>query len=184
MNTVRCRPGSRRTAATQLIAPLARQQQILGRAIASPRRAFDRVLIAEPGVGDRHHPAGPAHSGLLPIEAAVDQNPRQPDLERQVSLKRRDMRVRLDEGVLHRFVCVGCVAQIVPGNARRPALLACDNLREQIARGVRIAGCDEVLHLRGQLRLDLHRPSSIRRARSSSMPTLDGAGSAAVPAII
>ena len=43
------------------------------------------------------------------------------------------MRVGLDEGVLHRFIGFRRVAQVVPGDARSPALLPRHNLRKQFA---------------------------------------------------
>ncbi len=124
MNTRRCRSGSRCTAATSWSRHSRANSWASGDRSAGPRRALDRVLIAASRIGDRKHPARAARARLLPIEAAVNQNARQPDFERQVALERRDVRVRLHEGILHRFVGVGHIAQIVPGDPRRAALLA------------------------------------------------------------
>ena len=80
------------------------------------------VLILEAGVGHRQHPPGASGSRLLPIQTAVDQNPRQPDFERQIPLKRSDVRVRLDKGVLHRLVGFRRIPEVVPRDPRRAAL--------------------------------------------------------------
>ena len=156
-----------------------------GRPIARPRGALDRVLIAAARIGDRQHPARAARPRLLAIEAAVDQNPRQPHLEREVPLERRDVRVGLDEGILHRFVGFGHIAQVVPGNARRAALLARDDLREQVARGVVVAGREEILHLAGERRFDFGGANrSLRGERISPPAPSTGAGRAEPPAVI
>ena len=57
---------------------------------------------------------------LAPIEAAVDENAREPDLERPRFAIGRDVREHLDEGVLDGLVGFGGVAKILIGDARRP----------------------------------------------------------------
>ena len=67
------------------------------------------VLIVD---GRRHEPllAGP---GLQPVERGVDENAAEPHVERQFLPVLLDVQENLDEGVLHRFVRVRRVAQIV-----------------------------------------------------------------------
>ena len=87
------------------------------------------------------------------------------------------MRVGLDERVLHGFVGVGRIAQVVPGDARRPALLPRDDLREQVARRVVVAGGEQVLHLGGERRFDLGRARrSVRGERSLADGSVDRSG--------
>jgi hypothetical protein len=138
-----------------LLAPLTSDQKIFRRSIAGACRPVDRVPIATAGVGIREHPTGSAHSGFLPIEAAVDQDAREPDLKGQVSLKGGDVHIRLHKSILNGFVGLGGVAEIMPGNARRPPLLTCHDLREQVPGSVVVARRDQILDLCGEARLGL-----------------------------
>ncbi len=81
----------------------------------------------------------------------------------EMPLERGDVGVRLDEGVLHGLVGLGHVAQIVPGDARRPALLTGNDLRKHVARRVVVARGEEVLDLSGQRRFDIRGTSRARR---------------------
>ena len=66
--------------------------------------------------------SGRAGAPRLPaIEAAVDENPREPDLERPRLAIRADVAEDLDERVLDRFVGLGGIAQVLIGDARARA---------------------------------------------------------------
>ena len=47
------------------------------------------------------------------IKAPVDQDAREPDVERELLTERSQVLVRFDEGVLHRLIGFGSVAQVV-----------------------------------------------------------------------
>ena len=65
----------------------------------------------------------------------------------------RDVRKHLDEGVLHRFVGIVRVAQVVIRDAQRAALLSGDEVGEPVAGGIALAGDDQRLDGGGQLRI-------------------------------
>ncbi len=56
------------------------------------------------------------------------------------------MGVGFHERVLHRFIGIGCVAQVVPCDTGRATLLTSDDLREQLARGGVIPCGSQILH--------------------------------------
>ena len=109
----------------------------------------------------RQQPAFPARARLDPVQASVDQDAREPDVERQLLAKRREVLVRLHERVLHRLVRFGRIAQVVirdprprgadaaprarrTARARPPARpAACMRLDGGGGGGVRFAGGDE-----------------------------------------
>ena len=95
------------------------------------------------------------------------------------------MRVRLDEGILHGFVGLGRVTEVVPCDARRAPLLSRDDLREQVPRRVVVAARQEVLNLRGEngFGFDWARRSLTGERISPSTPST-GAWSAEPPAAI
>ena len=64
-----------------------------------------------------------------------------------------EVHVRLDEGVLHRFIGVGRVAQVVKRDAQRPPLMSGDQLRKPLARRIDPAG--------GLQRLDVNRHAGV-----------------------
>ena len=57
------------------------------------------------------------------IQADVDQNTSEPWLEAQLRSESRQVELRLDEGILYCFVCVGGVAKKTVGNPHSPALV-------------------------------------------------------------
>ena len=75
-----------------------------------------------------------ARARLAAIEAAVDENAREPDLERPRLAIRADVAEDLDERVLHGFVGFGGIAQVLIGDAQRPPLMHGDELGEPLAR--------------------------------------------------
>ena len=74
------------------------------------------------------------------------------------------MRIRLHERILHGFVGVGRIPQIVPGDSRRAALLPRDDLAEQFAGRVVVACRNRILNLRRQNGLDLSRSAAFLEA--------------------
>jgi hypothetical protein len=107
-----------------------------------------------------HEPSIAAMARLTPIEAAVDEDSREPDLERPLFAIRSDVTEYLDEGVLHGFVRVRRVAEILIGNPDGPSLVDADERREAISCFVELTALDEpsnlnreagiVGHLRGR----------------------------------
>ena len=119
---MRCRSGSFPTADGDLGPPLPQQQQFLGGAARTGHRLGSRSFTGL-AVERRADPAGTPLAGLLAVEAAVDEDPGEPDLERQVLAERLDVREHLHEGVLHGLVRIRRVPQEVVGDPRGPALL-------------------------------------------------------------
>ena len=119
-------------------APLARQQPRLGIGGGVPLnagRASSTPVASSAGANQRSRRA----ARLAAIEAAVDENAREPDLERPGLAVRADVAEDLDERVLHRFVGFGGVAEILIGDAQRAALMDGDQLGEPLARLVGLA---------------------------------------------
>ncbi len=83
------------------------------------------------------------------VQASVDQDAREPDLEGQFFPERAQVHVRFDERVLHRFVGVRGVAQIVKRNARRTPLMPRDEFGKSLASRVEPAGSLQRLHVYG-----------------------------------
>src|SRR5262245_62566850 len=81
----------------------------------------------------RNEPAAATAARLAPVQAAVDENPCEPDLERPRLAIRGDMGKDLDERVLNRLVSIGAVAQILIRDAERPALMADDEFTKTLA---------------------------------------------------
>ena len=88
-------------------------------------------------------PAIAAAAGLAAIQAPVDENAREPDLERPRLAVRGDVGEDLDEGVLDRLVGVGGVPQILVRDPRRATLVDLDEGAEAVARLVHLAALDE-----------------------------------------
>jgi Domain of unknown function (DUF4159) len=129
--------------------PLARQKRGLGRQSARHRDGPVYPFF------ERHHPALTASARLDPVEASIDQDAREPDLEGERLAKRREVRIRLDERVLDRLVRLGRVAQIVKRDARRPALMAGHELAKPLAGPRMIAGLAQRLDGDGRERICL-----------------------------
>ena len=84
--------------------------------------------------GHRHEPSFPPRPGLDPVQAPVDQDAREPDLERQLLPKRLQVRIRLDQRILHRLVRLRRIAQVVKRNPGRAPLMASHQLGVPLAR--------------------------------------------------
>src|SRR5262245_3367583 len=106
-----------------------------------PRRRRSSLLRARHAAA--HEPAVAAALRLPPVQAAVDENPREPDLERPRFAIRRDTGKYLDERVLDRFVGLSHIAQILIRNSRRAPLVERHELAEPLARLVHLAALDE-----------------------------------------
>src|SRR6185295_3705455 len=89
----------------QLRTPLAGQHRAFRVALAAAQAGDPRFIGARDVARDE--PAIAACARLAPIQTAVDENPREPDLERPGLAIRRDMGKDLDERVLDRFVGFG-----------------------------------------------------------------------------
>jgi hypothetical protein len=97
-------------------------------------------------------PALLASARLETIERGVHENTREPDLKRQIAAILLDVHEHLHEGILHRFIGVGGVAQILERDSHRAALHQRHQRAEPLARLVFLALRDEVLDLSGQRR--------------------------------
>ena len=119
VNTSRCRSGRAATACETCCHRSRRQQPPLASTARSPapvrpaaRRRFVRRLA---------HRAAAAGRAFSRSSARVDQNPREPRLERQVLAVLLDVQEHLDERVLHRFVGVGRVRADTETRSGAPA---------------------------------------------------------------
>ena len=140
MNTSRCRSGSFDSAAVSC-RRRSSDKHLLLRARASRRKILRRVAFDARRVDRRRrHPPLAAPARLQPVQASVDQDAREPDLERQLLAERADVHVRLHERVLHGLVGVGRVAQVVERDAERPALMPGDQLGIPLAGRVEPSG--------------------------------------------
>ena len=126
------------------------QQHRFRRRLAARRPVRDHAL---PGLRRRHPPRATA-ARLQSVEAGVDENAREPQLEEEVLPKRGQVRERLEERVLNDLVHFGGVAEIVVGDARRPALLPVDDCPEPLGRLFPAPGGEKALHLAGEPGLD------------------------------
>ena len=133
--TVRCRSGSRP------MAPISRSPRSRRRAKASGVESRGTATrssgLASPRSSAAIIQRARAASCLHAIQAAVDQDAREPHLERPAVLEIAQVRVRLDERVLHGLVGFGRVAQVVQGDPRRLALVPADQFPVQLARSAR-----------------------------------------------
>src|SRR5205823_13132259 len=125
-------------------AAFAREQALLG--IVRCARGRNARFVGARNLG-ADGPATAARPRLAAIEASVDENPREPDLERPRFAVRTDVREYLDERVLHHFVGFVGVAQVLVGDARRAMLLHGHALAEAVARLVVAAALDQAANL-------------------------------------
>jgi hypothetical protein len=94
---------------------------------------------------------------LQTIEAGIDENSHEPHVEGQLLAVLFDVQKHLDEGILHRFVCVGGIAKVVISNPQPSTLEQGHQGAESISCGLALAGEDEGLDLgchRGRRRGD------------------------------
>jgi hypothetical protein len=82
------------------------------------------------------------------------------------------MREHLEEGVLDRFVGVGCIAEILIGDPKRPALMPGHEVGEPFAGGVDLAPIQQATDLDGELGI----ARTLRRSRPADdrSPALRG----------
>ena len=97
--------------------PLAREQPRFGSRSGGPARRDDALRRGRRR-RRRREPALAPGPRLPPVQAAVDENPREPDLERPRLAIRGDVAEHLDEGVLDGLVGVGGVAQVLIRDSR------------------------------------------------------------------
>src|SRR5262245_49497894 len=86
---------------------------------------------------------------LATVQAAIDENPRKPDLERPGLAICADMAKYLDERVLDGLVGLGRVAEILICNARCAALMVGNELAETLSRLVHLAPLNQLANLDG-----------------------------------
>src|SRR5262245_6832058 len=79
------------------------------------------------------HPTVASQLRFPAVQAAVDENPCEPDFEWPRLAIRGNVTEDLDEGILDGFVGLGGISQILVGDARRPALVLRDEIRETLA---------------------------------------------------
>ena len=124
MNTVRCRPSSRSIGAGQPRAALAGEQPLLRgsrRRARRPRRALRRAArrLRRPATNQRSRRARALRRSRQPLmRMRVNQTS-----NGQASRYDADVREHLDERVLHGFVGLDGVAQVLIGDARRAPLV-------------------------------------------------------------
>jgi hypothetical protein len=95
------------------------------------------------------YPSFASPAGLEPVETAINQNPREPYLKRQVFAERAHVRIGLHEGVLYGLVGVRCISQVMERNASGAALMALDKGRICFAGLVQLTGGLEGFHADG-----------------------------------
>jgi hypothetical protein len=105
------------------------------------RRPLGIITFARRALGHRDDPLLTPRPRLDSIQTAVDQDPGEPDFERQFFPKRRQVGIRLDERVLHGFVSFGAIAQIVVGDSRCPSLMPSYELGISLASACRPSAC-------------------------------------------
>ena len=126
------------------------------------RSTVAAVGPARAGRRHRDEPTFAARSRLDAVQAPVDQDAREPHVERQLLAERGKVRVRLDEGVLHGLVRLGRVAQIVIRDATGAPLMS----RHQL--GVAFAGLGVVALSLQALTADAAEPSASLAAASAA----------------
>src|SRR5262245_6250315 len=97
----------------------------------------------------RNEPPIAAGPRLPPIQTAVDENPREPDLEPPALPIRGNVRKDAEERVLNRLVGLGGIAKILIRNPRRAALMERDELRKTLASLVHPPVFDQRANLDG-----------------------------------
>ena len=91
-----------------------------------------------------------AGTSLAPIEAAVDENPGEPDLKRPRLPVRPDVREHFDKRILHGFIGLSRIAQILERNAGGAALVQRDQLAEAFPGQLGLASLDEAADVNRQ----------------------------------
>ena len=114
----------------QPLLPLAASRRLRSSA-AVPTLNAGREPAIEPKPADARMQAAPPV-----VETAVDENTGEPHLERPCLAIRSDMAEGLEKRVLHHFVGVGRIVQVLVGDAKRAALVNRDEFREALPRRV------------------------------------------------
>src|SRR5439155_26277961 len=109
------------------------------------------------GLSRRSEPAFSTRPRLATIETAIDDNPREPNLERPSLTIRIDVGEHLDEGVLHRLVRFRCIPEILVGDSEGATLMGFDESTELLSRLLQIAAAHQFP--------DLDRETRVRRER-------------------
>ena len=104
--------------------------------------AADAGLVRARNLG-AHEPAVAPAAGLAPVQAPIDEDAREPDLERPRLAVRSDMGEDLDERVLDDLVGVGRIPEILVGDARRATLMDLHKRAETLARLIHLAALDQ-----------------------------------------
>ena len=115
------------------------------------RRLLDRPLV-EVIFARPHDPALLPGTALEPIEAGVDEDSHEPHIERQFLSILLNVNEHLDKGVLHDFVGIRRVAQIVIRDAQPAPLKHGDQCAKSLAGRLAVAGDDQRFNLRSEAR--------------------------------
>ena len=84
---------------------------------------FGEIALAARAVRHRGDPALAPRPRLDAIQAPVDQDAREPDFEGELFAKRLQVRIRLDERILHRLVRLRGVAEVMERDPGRATLV-------------------------------------------------------------
>ena len=111
---------------------------------------FGRVPFDAIGINRRPgNPSFPPAPGLEAVQATVDQDAREPDLEWEILAERAHVGISLHESILHCFVTVRRIAQIVKRNSSRSALMALDKGSIGLPRLIQLTSGLEGFHADG-----------------------------------
>jgi hypothetical protein len=136
----------------QPCAPLAGEQPPLGVGVACLARRESRLVHAG-GFAGRRKPAIAPCPRLAAIEATVDEDSRELDLERPRVAIRVDVGEHLDERILDGFVGFRGIAQVLVRDPQGPPLMSGDKAAKPFARFFGLASRDELPDLDRQARI-------------------------------
>ena len=114
--------GQPRERVCKFLPAFSREDLVLGGG-AGARDAIREVRLPGRRLGCRDEPPLATGSRLDAVQAPVDQYPGEPDLERELLPERRQVRIGLDERVLHRLVGFGAIPEVVERDPGGPALV-------------------------------------------------------------
>src|SRR5262245_8001826 len=131
----------------QLPASLARKH-VLFRPRRARRQVVGRVALGACGIENRRgNPTLTPPSCLQPVQAPIDQDAREPNLKGQFLTETAEMHVGFDESILHCFVGVRRVPQVVERDTNSPPLVARHDFRKFLAGFLEAAGRLQGLHI-------------------------------------
>ncbi len=142
---------------TPLVRRIAGRDLLNGTPVVFIRRVADPALLAA--------------ARLEAIERGVHQDAREPDIEGQVASILFDVQEHFHEGVLHRFISIGRIAQVVERDTHGPPLHQRDQRTKPFARFVSLSVLDQSLDLsgndrgRGRVGRGIGRPQQCFRCR-------------------